>query len=129
MAEPFEKPPESAAEQAPEQATEQERRQFRRIATRIEGRIVFAGVDAECLVHEMSASGAIVEVIPLPALGAEVALDVPEVGFARGVARRYPADHLVSIELATPPARRDRMTDRLILAAFRNPPESFPSDE
>jgi hypothetical protein len=124
MAEPSEKPPESLAEQA----REQERRQFRRIATRIEGRIVFAGVDAECLVHEMSASGAIVEVMPLPALGAEVALDVPEVGFARGIARRYPADHLVSIELATPPARRDRLTDKLILAAFRNPPLS-PSDE
>lgn len=121
MAKPSEKPPESLAEQ--------ERRQFRRIATRIEGRIVFAGVDAECLVHEMSASGAIVEVLPLPALGADVALDVPEVGFARGIARRYPADHLVSIELATPPARRDRLTDKLILAAFRNPPEPSPADK
>ena len=38
-----------------------DRRRFRRIATRIEARIVFAGVDAECLVHEMSATGAIVE--------------------------------------------------------------------
>lgn len=128
MAEPSEKHPESASRDATEAAREQERRQFRRIATRIEGRIVFAGVDAECLVHEMSASGAIVEVVPLPALGAEVALDVPEVGFARGVARRYPADHLVSIELATPPARRDRLTDKLILAAFRHPPHS-PADE
>ena len=106
----------------PQGAVEQERRQFRRIATRIEGRIVFAGVDAECLVHEMSVSGAIVEVLPLPALEAEVALDVPEVGFARGVAKRYPEPHLVSVELATPPARRDRLTDKLILAAFRHPP-------
>ena len=118
MAEPSEKQPESAVEQA----REQERRQFRRIATRIEGRIVFAGVDAECLIHEMSASGAIVEVMPLPALGAGIALDVPEVGFARGIAMRYPEPHLVSIELATPPARRDRLTDKLILAAFRHPP-------
>lgn len=114
MAEPSEKQLESAAER--------ERRQFRRIATRIEGRIVFAGVDAECLVHEMSVSGAIVEVMPLPVLGTEVALDVPEVGFARGVAKRYPEPHLVSVELATPPARRDRLTDKLILAAFRHPP-------
>lgn len=118
MAEPSEKQPESAVEQA----KEQERRQFRRIATRIEGRIVFAGVDAECLIHEMSVSGAIVEVMPLPVLGTEVALDVPDVGFARGVAKRYPEPHLVSVELATPPARRDRLTDRLILAAFRHPP-------
>ena len=106
----------------PQGAVEQERRQFRRIATRIEGRIVFAGVDAECLIHEMSVSGAIVEVMPLPVLGTEVALDVPDVGFARGVAKRYPAPHLVSVELATPPARRDRLTDKLILAAFRHPP-------
>ncbi|PKP76396.1 MAG: hypothetical protein CVT81_15030 [Alphaproteobacteria bacterium HGW-Alphaproteobacteria-3] len=118
MAEPSEKQPESAVEQA----REQERRQFRRIATRIEGRIVFAGVDAECLIHEMSASGAIVEVVPLPALGADIALDVPDVGFARGIAKRYPEPHLVSVDLATPPARRDRLTDRLILAAFRHPP-------
>lgn len=106
----------------PQGAVEQERRQFRRIATRIEGRIVFAGVDAECLIHEMSVSGAIVEVMPLPVLGTEVALDVPDVGFARGVAKRYPEPHLVSVELATPPARRDRLTDKLILAAFRHPP-------
>lgn len=102
--------------------TPEERRRFRRIATRIEGRIVFAGVDAECLVHEMSATGAVVEVMPLPALGADIALEVPGVGFARGVATRYPAGNLVSIDLATPPARQDKLTDRLILAAFRHPP-------
>lgn len=105
-----------------EHTTPEERRRFRRIATRIEGRIVFAGVDAECLIHEMSATGAVVEVSPLPALGAEVALDVPGVGFARGLATRHPAADLVSIDLAVPPARHDRLTDRLILAAFRNPP-------
>lgn len=106
----------------PEETTQTDRRRFRRIATRIEARIVFAGVDAECLVHEMSATGAIVEVLPLPALGAEIALDVPGVGCARGVAMHYPADGLVAIDLAVPPARHDRLTDRLILAAFRNPP-------
>lgn len=105
-----------------EHTTPEERRRFRRIATRIEGRIVFAGVDAECLIHEMSATGAMVEVSPLPALGAEVALDVPGVGFARGRATRHPADDLVSIDLDVPPARHDRLTDRLILAAFRHPP-------
>lgn len=114
MAEPSQTPP--------EELTETERRRFRRIATRIEGRIVYAGVDAECLIHEMSATGAIVEVTPLPALGTEVALDVPGVGFARGRTTRHPAAGLVSIDLAVPPARHDRLTDRLILAAFRHPP-------
>jgi hypothetical protein len=99
-----------------------DRRLFRRIATRIEGRIVYAGVDAECLIHEMSATGAVVEVLPLPALGTSVALDAPGVGFARGRAVRYPSDCLVSIELDVPPTRRDRLTDKLILAAFRFPP-------
>jgi hypothetical protein len=103
-----------------------ERRRFRRIGTRIDGRIVFAGVDVDCIVHEMSATGALVECLPLPALGAEIALDVPDVGCARGVAIRHDGD-LVSIELATPPERRDRLTDRLILAAFRFPPEA-PAD-
>uniref|UniRef100_UPI002FD8B5A0 PilZ domain-containing protein n=1 Tax=Parvibaculum sp. TaxID=2024848 RepID=UPI002FD8B5A0 len=70
--------------------TDAERRRFRRIATRIEGRIVFAGVDAECLVHEMSATGAIVEVMPLPAIGTEVALDVP------GVLAVYTGDDLIA---------------------------------
>ena len=103
--------------------TDAERRRFRRIATRIEGRIVYAGVDAECLIHEMSATGALVEVTPLPAIGAEVALDVPSVGFARGRAMRHDAANRVSIDLETPPSRHDRLTDRLILAAFRNPPD------
>jgi hypothetical protein len=100
-----------------------DRRQFRRIGTRIEGRIVFAGVDVDCIVHEMSATGALVECLPLPALGAEIALDVPEVGFARGFAVRHDGD-LVCIELTTSPAKRHRLADKLILAAFRNPPDA-----
>jgi len=105
-----------------------ERRRSRRIATRIEGRIVYAGVDAECLVHEMSATGAIVEVVPLPAIGTEIALDVPGVGFSRGLVKRYEASGRVSIDLETSPSRRDRLADRLILAAFRYPPEPPASD-
>lgn len=100
-----------------------DRRLFRRIGTRIEGRIVFAGVDVDCIVHEMSATGALVECLPLPALGAEIALDVPEVGFARGFAVRHDGD-LVCIELTTSPAKRHRLADKLILAAFRNPPDA-----
>ena len=112
MSEPAEKPPAATAE----------RRLFRRIGARLEGRLVFAGVDAECLVHDMSATGAVVEVSPLPALGAELALEVPGVGFARGHVRRYPDACLVGIELDVPEARRPRIADRLILAAFRAPP-------
>jgi len=100
-----------------------ERRRFRRIGTRIEGRIVFSGVDAECLIHEMSPAGAIVEVSPLPAAGAALALDVPGVGFARGHALRHIERHLVCIELPSDDEQANRFADRLILAAFRNPPE------
>lgn len=100
-----------------------DRRVFRRIGTRIEARIVFAGVDVECIVHQMSATGALVECLPLPALGADVALDVPEVGFARGVAVRHDGD-LVCVELATSPVKRHRLTDKLILAAFHFPPDT-----
>ena len=116
-------PSEAGADKSQENQTDAERRRFRRIATRIEGRIVFAGIDTECLIHEMSATGAIVESSPLPAIGADVALEVPGVGFARGRAMRH-AGAIVSIDLETPPGRRDRLNDRLILAAFRNPPES-----
>ncbi|MGX1199454.1 hypothetical protein [Parvibaculum sp. MBR-TMA-1.3b-4.2] len=104
----------------PEEAVN--RRLHRRIATRLEGRIVFAGVDSECLIHEMSASGAIVEVTPLPALGARMALDVPGVGFARGFTARHTADGHAVVALDMPPEKRDRVVDRLILAAFNNPP-------
>ncbi len=112
----------SPAENPPATAQGAERRLFRRIGARLEGRLVFAGVDAECLVHDMSVTGAVVEVVPLPALGAELALEVPGVGFARGRALRYPDEGLVGIELDIPPARHDRIADRLILAAFRSPP-------
>jgi len=110
------------SQQTPAAPAGAERRLFRRIGARLEGRLVFAGVDAECLVHDMSVTGAVVEVVPLPALGAELALEVPGVGFARGRALRYPDEGLVGIELDIPPARHDRIADRLILAAFRSPP-------
>ena len=99
-----------------------DRRLHRRIAARLEGRIVFAGIDSECLIHEMSASGAIVEVSPLHALGARLALDVPGVGFAQGFAARLTPEGHVGVALDLAPEKRDRVTDRLILAAFRNPP-------
>lgn len=115
-------PSEAGPENTQENQTDAERRRARRIAARIGGRIVFAGVDAECLILEMSATGAIVEVAPLPAIGTDLALEAPGVGFARGRAMRHDGA-TVSIDLDTPPARRDRLNDRLILAAFRNPPE------
>ena len=99
-----------------------DRRIFRRIATYIEGRIVFAGVDTDCIIHEMSASGATVECQPTPAEYAAVALDVPEVGFALGHVIRHEGD-LICISLTTAPERRKRITDKLILAAFHHPPK------
>jgi hypothetical protein len=102
---------------------EANRRRFHRIGTRIEARLVFAGVDTECLVHEMSATGAIVESSALPKLDTDVALDVPGVGFARGKTLRYMDRDTVCISLATTPAMQARFADKLILAAFRSPPE------
>lgn len=99
-----------------------DRRGFRRIGTRMEARIVFAGVDVDCIVHEMSATGALVECLPLPAIGAGLALDVPDVGCALGRAVRH-EDNLVCIELTTAPEKRNRFADKLILAAFRFPPD------
>ncbi|MDO8289054.1 MAG: PilZ domain-containing protein [Parvibaculum sp.] len=98
------------------------RRVFRRIATRIEGRIVFAGVDTDCIIHEMSATGALVECQPLPAAHEPVALDVPHVGFALGRVLRH-EDELACIELTTTPAKRNKLADKLILAAFNFPPD------
>jgi len=112
MAEPSDRPTANTAD----------RRLFRRIGTHIEGRIVFAGVDVECIVHEMSATGALIECLPLPALGAAVALDVPDVGFARGSVIRHDGE-LACVELTTASGKRLKLADRLILAAFRNPPE------
>jgi len=107
--------------ETPDKSDDAERRLFRRIGTHIEGRIVFAGVDVDCIVHEMSATGALIECLPLPALGAAVAIDVPHVGFARGTVIRHD-DDLACIELATASGKRLKLADRLILAAFRNPP-------
>lgn len=100
-----------------------ERRRFRRIGTRIEGRIVFSGVDAECLIHEMSPAGAIVEVSPRPEAGASLALDVPGVGFTHGRTLRHQEPALTCIEFSNDAEQVNRFADRLILAAFRNPPE------
>ena len=115
MSKQLEKPPAKPEEVA-------DRRVFRRIATRIEGRIVFAGVDTDCIIHEMSATGALVECQPMPAEYAAVALDVPEVGFALGHVIRHTGD-LACIALTTAPERRERITDKLILAAFHHPPQ------
>lgn len=100
-----------------------DRRVFRRIATRIEGRIVFAGVDTDCIIHEMSATGAIVECLPLPSDDAKVALDVPSVGFALGRVVRAEGE-TICIALDAAPEKRERLTDKLILAAFRYPPDA-----
>ena len=99
-----------------------DRRSFRRISTRIEGRIVFAGVDTDCIIHEMSATGALVECQPLPAADARIALDVPHVGFALGRVIRH-EDNVACIELTTAPEKRNKLADKLILAAFNFPPD------
>lgn len=105
------------------QADAADRRVFRRIATRIEGRIVFAGVDTDCIIHEMSATGALVECQPMPAAGARIALDVPSVGFASGLVMRHDGP-LTCIELTTAPEKRSKLADKLILAAFNFPPDA-----
>jgi hypothetical protein len=51
-----------------------------------------------------------------------MALDVPGVGFARGFTARHTADGHAVVALDMPPEKRDRVVDRLILAAFNNPP-------
>lgn len=93
-----------------------DRRRHKRIGTVIYGRIVYPGVDAECIIHEMSATGAIVEVVPLPKLDTEIALDVPGVGFARGRTVRYLGDR-VGVELHTDTLKQHQMVDKLIIAA------------
>lgn len=99
------------------------RRGFQRIGLRVEGRLVFAGVDTECLVHEMSAAGAIIETLSPPALNIDVALDVPGIGFARGHSVRYLEDNLVCLALNTTQAMQARFADRLIVAAIHFPPD------
>mgnify|MGYP001341658679 CR=1 FL=1 len=98
---------------------DKDRRRHKRIDTAIEGRIVYPGVDAECIIHEMSATGAVVEVVPLPALGTEIALDVPGVGFTRGRTVRYLRDK-IGLELHTHPSKQHKFVDRLILVALEN---------
>ncbi len=89
-----------------------DRRRRKRIATAISGRIVYPGVDAECWVNQMSATSALVEVLPLPALDTPVALDVPGIGFSRGITVRHTGSH-VCIRL-TPSLRKEQaMDDRL----------------
>ncbi|MEQ9518777.1 MAG: hypothetical protein RLN89_04980 [Parvibaculum sp.] len=89
-----------------------DRRRRPRVATNIYGRIVYAGVDVECHIRQMSASGALVEVLPLPALCVPLALDVPGIGFARGEAVRYVGDY-VCIRLAPSLRLEQIMSDRL----------------
>ncbi len=60
----------------------------------------------------MSATSALVEVIPLPALNTPVALDVPGVGFSRGVTIRHTGRH-VCIRLEPSLEREQIMDDRL----------------
>jgi hypothetical protein len=52
-----------------------------------------------------------------------VALDVPGVGFALGRVMRLDG-HLACVALDAAPEKRDRLADRLILAAFHNPPDA-----
>ncbi len=89
-----------------------ERRRRPRVATDIAGRIVFSGVGAECHIRQMSATGALVEALPLPALKVPLALDIPGIGFARGEAVRYVGVY-VCIRLAPSLRLEQIMSDRL----------------
>jgi|GEM_PF-2789631 len=89
-----------------------ERRRRTRVATAISGRVVFAGVDVECFVKQMSATGALIEADPLPSLNQPVALDVPGIGFARGTSVRYSGDS-VCIRLHPDMCHEQFMSDRL----------------
>lgn len=103
----------------PTRPAKKDRRRHKRIDTAIDGRIVYPGVDAECIIHEMSATGAVVEVIPLPALDTEIALDVPGIGFTRGRTVRYLRDK-IGLELHTHPNKQHKFADKLTLIAFEN---------
>jgi len=60
----------------------------------------------------MSATSALVEVVPLPALEAPVALDVPGIGFSRGIAVRHTGRH-VCVRLDPSLHKEQAMDDRL----------------
>lgn len=98
-----------------------ERRRRPRVATDIAGRIVFSGVDVECHIRQMSATGALVEAQPLPALHVPLALDVPGIGFAQGEAVRYVGDY-VCIRLAPSLRLEQLMSDRLLEEGRRTYP-------
>ncbi len=61
----------------------------------------------------MSATSALVEVLPLPALNTPVALDVPGIGFSRGTTVRHTGRH-VCIRLEPSLRKEQMMEDRLI---------------
>ncbi len=60
----------------------------------------------------MSATSALVEVVPLPALNTPVALDVPGIGFSRGVTVRH-TGRQVCIRLDPSLRMEQTMDDRL----------------
>ncbi len=60
----------------------------------------------------MSATSALVEVVPLPALQTPVALDVPGIGFSRGITVRHTGRH-VCIRLGPSLRKEQAMDDRL----------------
>ncbi len=89
-----------------------ERRRNRRVATSIYGRLVYPGVDTECFIKQMSATGVLVEATPLPALHVPVALSVPGIGFAHGTSIRY-SGGLLCIRLHPTMSHEQFMADRL----------------
>tara|TARA_R110002096_G_scaffold192255_5_gene373830 strand:- start:1023 stop:1355 length:333 start_codon:yes stop_codon:yes gene_type:complete len=89
-----------------------DRRRRRRVAAGISGRIVYPGVDAECWINQISATSALVEVVPLPALETPVALDVPGIGFSRGITVRHTGRY-VCIRLDPSLRKEQEMDDRL----------------
>ncbi len=90
----------------------EERRRSRRVATSIYGRLVYPGVDTECFIKQMSATGALIATTPMPALHVPVALDVPGIGFASGTSVRY-SGGLLCIRLHPTMSHEQFMADRL----------------
>lgn len=60
----------------------------------------------------MSATSALIEVVPLPALNTPVALDVPGIGFSRGTTVRHTGRY-VCIRLDPSLRKEQAMNDRL----------------